>query len=76
MTAADVISEIEALYATGGDEPYGEAVTMREHMLLTAGTASTAGAPDSLVAACLLHDIGHLLVEPDDEFGKHTHDAI
>ena len=76
MTGADVVAEIETLYATGGDEPYGEAVSMREHMLLTAQTAATEGAPDSLIAACLLHDIGHLLVEPDDEFGKHTHDSI
>ena len=45
-------------------------------MLLTAQTAEASGAPEALIAACLLHDVGHLLVEPDDEYGKHTHDEI
>ena len=76
MRSSEVVAEIESLYAAGGDEPYGEAVTMTEHMLLTAQTAASEGAPETLVAACLLHDIGHLLVAPDDEFGKHTHDSI
>ena len=32
---SDIVAEIEELYSSGGDEPYGEAVSMREHMLLT-----------------------------------------
>lgn len=75
-SAADVVADIEALYVSRGGEMYGEAVTMFEHSLLTAATAEAAGAPDELVAACLLHDIGHLLVEPDDEYGKHSHDEV
>ena len=73
---AAIVDEIEELYRREGDEPYGERVTMLEHMLLTAQTAERAGASDELIAACLLHDVGHLLVEPDDEYGKHTHDEI
>lgn len=75
-TAAGVVDEIERLYLERGSEAYGERVTMFEHSLLTAATAEAAGAADTLVAACLLHDVGHLLVEPDDEYGKHTHDEV
>ena len=49
---------------------------MLKHSLLTVQAAEQAGADDELIAASLLHDIGHLLVEPDDEYGKHTHDSI
>lgn len=71
-----VVDEIEALYESRGGASYGERVTMFEHSLLTALAAEQAGAGEMLVAACLLHDVGHLLVEPDDEWGKHTHDSI
>ena len=71
-----VVDEIEKLYSRHGGEPYGEKITMFEHSLLTAQAAELAGADDELIAASLLHDIGHLLVEPDDEYGKHTHDSI
>ena len=71
-----VVDEIARLFGEQGAETYSEKVSMREHMLLTAKTAERQGAGDELIAACLLHDIGHLLVEPDDQFGKHTHDEI
>lgn len=45
---------------------FGEPVSQTEHALQTAWLAEQAGAPPALVAAALLHDIGHLLV-PDDE---------
>jgi phosphonate degradation associated HDIG domain protein len=38
----------------------GEAVTVAEHMLQTASAAQAEGASDDLIAAALLHDIGHL----------------
>lgn len=76
ITPTSVVAEIEALYVAKGGDMYGEAVTMFEHSLLTAAAAEAADASDELVAASLLHDIGHLLVEPDDEYGKHTHDEI
>ena len=73
---SEVIDTIAEMYDSEGLEPYGEQVTMRDHMLLTAQRAVDEGATDELVAACLLHDVGHLLVVPDDEYGKHTHDQI
>jgi gamma-butyrobetaine dioxygenase len=42
-----------------GDEPYGEEVSQRAHMLQAAALATADGAPDALVAAALLHDVGH-----------------
>ncbi|MER5872349.1 phosphonate degradation HD-domain oxygenase [Streptomyces sp. NPDC002044] len=51
---------IAALFAgEGGAEYLGEAVTQAGHMLQAAALAEDAGAPDHLVAAALLHDVGH-----------------
>jgi len=59
------IDEIFELLRTRGEELYGrEAVTQREHALQCALEAQEAGADDALVAAALLHDIGHL-IDPD-----------
>lgn len=56
------LSDIEALFARRGGEQYaGEPVTQLEHALQTALLAERAGADDELVAAALLHDVGHLL---------------
>ncbi|MFC9330595.1 TauD/TfdA family dioxygenase [Kitasatospora sp. NPDC057015] len=43
----------------GAAEYLGEAVTMAEHMLQAGALAEAAGAPAHLVAAALLHDVGH-----------------
>ncbi|MFG3053829.1 TauD/TfdA family dioxygenase [Kitasatospora sp. NPDC048239] len=43
----------------GAGEYLGEAVTMAEHMLQAGALAEAAGAPPHLVAAALLHDVGH-----------------
>ena len=40
---------------------FGEQVTEAEHALQCAYLAEQAGAPPNLIAAALLHDIGHLL---------------
>ena len=51
----------------GADSYLGEPVTMSQHMLQGAKLAEGAGADDALVAASLLHDIGHYTNEfPDD----------
>ena len=58
MTTAD---EILALYALRGAQSYfGEDVDMRQHGLQAAHFAEAEGAPEALVVAALLHDIGHL----------------
>ncbi len=53
---------IHDLFAAHGASQYaGEPVTQLEHALQTAHLAEQSGADDELVAACLLHDLGHLL---------------
>ena len=56
-----IISEIFALFARFGSERYGEDVSLESHMLQSAALAESLGAPGNVVAAALLHDIGHLL---------------
>jgi gamma-butyrobetaine dioxygenase len=65
MTAAETIG---ALFAEPGARDHmGEPVPIGEHMLQAGALAEAAGAQGALVAAALLHDIGHLLGEGEDE---------
>jgi [1-hydroxy-2-(trimethylamino)ethyl]phosphonate dioxygenase len=58
----DVVATIADLLETRGRALYfGEAVTEAEHALQSAHLADRDGADDALVAAALLHDVGHLL---------------
>ena len=57
---------LELLAQLGADRYGGEEVTQLAHALQCATFAQQSGADDSLVAAALLHDIGHL-VNPKDE---------
>src|SRR5450631_931491 len=65
MTMTD---ELLSLYTRSGAALYfGEAVTVTEHSLQAAHFAQAAEAPEQLVIAALLHDIGHLIeTVPDD----------
>jgi gamma-butyrobetaine dioxygenase len=61
MTGIDAIAE---LFAGPGARDYlGEAVTIGEHMRQAGARAEASGAAAPLVAAALLHDVGHLLGE-------------
>jgi gamma-butyrobetaine dioxygenase len=58
----NVIDRILALFREKGNGAYfGEAVTETEHALQSAHLAEQSGAAAELVAAALLHDVGHLL---------------
>lgn len=60
MSAHDPVDVLAELFESeGGAEYLGEPVTQAEHMLQAAALAEAAGAPDHLVAAALLHDVGH-----------------
>jgi predicted HD phosphohydrolase len=59
------LEEIEELYARRGGLNYGEGITQLEHALQCAGVAEEGRAPPSLIAAALLHDVGHLFVTED-----------
>jgi len=57
-----IVERIEAAFEERGAEAYlGERVSMSEHMLQAAATAQQWSAPDAVVVAALLHDIGHLV---------------
>ena len=68
-----VVTELAELMAVRGTQNYGEQITIAEHCLLTGAAAERHSEPDSLIAACLLHDVGHFLDEPDDAYGIHSH---
>jgi [1-hydroxy-2-(trimethylamino)ethyl]phosphonate dioxygenase len=71
-----VAEEILAIYAARGAGAYfGERVSMTEHALQTAYFAQQANAPESLIVAALLHDIGHLLAPVPDAIADWTADA-
>ncbi len=70
--STDIIDRIADIFERRGAEAYlGERVTMAEHMLQTATLAQAEGASDALIAAALLHDIGHFTAE----LGAYSHDA-
>ena len=58
MSPVDAIAE---LFASEGAADYlGEPVTVAAHLLQAGARAEAEGAPPALVAAALLHDVGHL----------------
>ncbi|OHV61007.1 phosphodiesterase [Mesorhizobium sp. LCM 4577] len=81
LNAGNIVEFIADIFERRGAESYlGEPVTMSEHMLQGAWLAEQDGAPEELVAAALLHDIGHYTSEfgtysPDDVEDKHHDEA-
>lgn len=70
------IAEIVRLYETRGAAQYGsEAVSQLEHALQCAALAEQALAGPELVAASLLHDLGHLLAEAPHVSGSEVDDV-
>ncbi len=55
------VDEVFDLFDAFAHDRYDEDVTQLEHALQTAALARADGAGDALVAAALLHDVGHLL---------------
>lgn len=71
-----ICDEIFALFDRRGSGAYfGEAVSMREHALQAAHFARLARAPDELVVAALLHDVGHLVEDVPDDLADWKTDA-
>ena len=63
----DIVDQILELFEARGAAAYlGEPVSQMEHALQAAHLAVQDRASDELVAAALLHDIGHLLGLEDD----------
>ena len=55
------IDRITELFRIWGPDHYDESISQLDHALQCAALARRDGAADTLVAAALLHDIGHLL---------------
>ncbi|ODA29577.1 metal-dependent phosphohydrolase [Planctopirus hydrillae] len=72
-----VMESIVNLFAQHGDSNYGkEAVTQREHALQAAHFARSFNAPESVVVAALLHDVGHLLHDLPEDAPDHGVDDM
>lgn len=72
------MNELVALFASpAARRMYDEEVTELDHALQTAALAHAEGAPDHLVAAALLHDVGHLVsddnVPLDEDLAEDFH---
>jgi phosphonate degradation associated HDIG domain protein len=76
--AEAMIDRLHGLFRARGAEAYlGEPVTVAVHMLQCAALARAEAAPDTLVAAALLHDVGHLIGGGDhalDDGVDHGHE--
>jgi phosphonate degradation associated HDIG domain protein len=66
---------LELLASRGGDSYFGEPVTVMEHCLQAAFFAREANSPRELIAAALLHDVGHLLHHADEDVADHGIDT-
>jgi phosphonate degradation associated HDIG domain protein len=81
LDRSTIVPFLADIFERRGAESYlGEPVTMAEHMLQGAWLAEQDGAPEELVAAALLHDIGHYTSEfgtysPEDTQDKHHDEA-
>jgi phosphonate degradation associated HDIG domain protein len=74
MTVSD---EILQLFEEKGEGSYfGEPVSQTEHALQSAFFAEQERAPDALVAAALLHDIGHLLHDEGEDVADRGVDTV
>lgn len=72
----DSIEALLELYADRGGEYYGENVSQTDHARQCAALAMLDGASDAMIAAALLHDIGHLIVDPQDHDTDDRHETI
>jgi phosphonate degradation associated HDIG domain protein len=70
------VDEILELYERRGARMYGsEAVSQSEHALQCAMHAADGGASAELIAASLLHDVGHLIAELPHRLERETDDV-
>lgn len=80
--AQDHINEILGWFHRYGNYHFGECITQSEHALQCAWFARQAGACDELVAAALLHDLGHLITyhelgyHPEEKSGDSHHEKV
>ena len=82
MNTPTTVAELLDLYERRGGEHYGEGVSQRDHGLQCAARARDDAATPELIAAALLHDVGHLIVDTqanndfDLAINDDHHDAV
>lgn len=75
MNRLHSLEALEALYAERAGSAYGEGVSQLEHALQCAVLAEADGASKTLIAAALLHDVGHLYENEADALDiDHRHE--
>ena len=63
----NTLDQIHAAFARRGHQSYGEGVSLADHSVQCAAFAQRDGASPALIAAALLHDVGHMLHDlPED----------
>lgn len=75
MNANDVIDQVFSIYRERGHRHYGENVTETQHALQCATFARQNGESAAVVAACLLHDYGHLVHDLGEDIADQGVDA-
>jgi phosphonate degradation associated HDIG domain protein len=75
MSPTEIVSEIFAVFRERGHRAYGERVTEQQHALQCATLAKAANDEPALIAACLLHDYGHLLHDLGEDIVDRNLDA-
>ena len=69
MTEHTIVAHLSNIFEHSGTQKYlGEPVTMAQHMLQGASLADQKGGSKAVIAAPLLHDIGHFT----QDFGHFT----
>lgn len=74
-TPEQLVDAIFQFFQRRGDMLYGEEVTERMHALQCGSLAIAEGCSDTLIAASLLHDIGHLLHDLGEDIADRGVDA-
>jgi phosphonate degradation associated HDIG domain protein len=72
----DILQTLFDLFEKHGHEAYGERVTLKAHMLQSAVFAERDAAPASLIAAAVLHDIGHFLHDLGEDIADQGIDSL
>ncbi len=75
MDPSAVVDEIFRVFRERGHRSYGENVTEQQHALQCATFAQGNGESPVIIAACLLHDFGHLVHDLGEDIADHGVDA-
>ena len=76
MTVNSIEDLVKLLDTQGGSAYFGEPVSILEHSLQAAHSAEVAGSGPAVIAAALLHDVGHMLHGLDEGIAARGRDGM